>query len=382
LNGIHIIFISNGILKTFNFEEVISSHENIINLEMSNISEETMTLLPCDMFSPFTDAKKVLLNIKDFDIGSYDYYVIAFSGGKDSMACILWLLEQGINNNKIELWHHCIDADVPFMDWPITRDYVHAVAKELNLPLYYSWKVGGFLGEMLRENSLTKPTQFESPEGVKQIGGIRGKVNTRLKFPMVSTDMQKRWCSSYLKIGVGEAAIINQKRFREKRTLFITGERAEESPNRARYPMFEMYRADARESKYHRHVDVYRPVHKYSQKQIWNLLKQWRINAHPCYHLGWGRCSCAGCIFSNANQWATLKQVSPQIFHDISLYEQKLQTIRKNISIEKLATSGRPYHAISKKYIQLINIDKFKDPIILKEWQEPAGSLGEQIGPT
>ena len=33
--------------------------------------------------------------IEGFDVNSYDHYIVAFSGGKDSLACLLWLLEQG-----------------------------------------------------------------------------------------------------------------------------------------------------------------------------------------------------------------------------------------------------------------------------------------------
>jgi len=342
-----------------------------------------MKILPCDLLSPFSDAKKVLLDEKDFVLSSYETYIVAFSGGKDSLACILWLLDKGIDRRHIELWHHDVDAGIRFMDWPVTQAYTRAVAKALNLPIYYSWKVGGFLGEMLRENALTKPTTFQSPlEGTITVGGLRGIPNTRLKFPQVSVNMHTRWCSSYLKIGVGESAIINQKRFRNSRTLFITGERAEESANRARYPVFEMYRADARESKLNRHVDVYRPVHKFTQTQIWALIKKWGINAHPCYFLGWGRCSCAGCIFSNPNQWATLQQVSPQLFHLISFYEQKLQTIRKNLSIEEMAKRGTVFPSVTAKHKDLINKESFDEPILLDKWLEPAGSGAEQTGPT
>jgi predicted phosphoadenosine phosphosulfate sulfurtransferase len=44
------------------------------------------------------------------DYNSYNNIVIAFSGGKDSLACLLHILEQGADKNKIELWHHLIDG--------------------------------------------------------------------------------------------------------------------------------------------------------------------------------------------------------------------------------------------------------------------------------
>ena len=53
--------------------------------------------------------------------GQYDKYIVAFSGGKDSTACFLHLLECGVPVEKIELWHHDIDGrGRTFMDWEVT----------------------------------------------------------------------------------------------------------------------------------------------------------------------------------------------------------------------------------------------------------------------
>ena len=46
------------------------------------------------------------------DILSYDKYLVQFSGGKDSSAVFLYLLEEGVSLNKIELWHQDIDGTV------------------------------------------------------------------------------------------------------------------------------------------------------------------------------------------------------------------------------------------------------------------------------
>jgi hypothetical protein len=56
------------------------------------------------------------------DLSTYDRFVIAFSGGKDSIACFLHLLESGVQREKIELWHHDVDGREGnhFMDWPCT----------------------------------------------------------------------------------------------------------------------------------------------------------------------------------------------------------------------------------------------------------------------
>jgi 3'-phosphoadenosine 5'-phosphosulfate sulfotransferase (PAPS reductase)/FAD synthetase len=229
------------------------------------------------------------------DFSEYGKIIVAFSTGKDSLACFLHLLDKGVPKSKIELWHHNIDGceGSTLMDWPITPGYGEAIARTFGVPIYYSWKVGGFEREMLRENSLTAPTKFETPfDGVCQIGGTRGKKNTRKKFPQVSANLSVRWCSAYLKIDVCASAIRNQARFDHSKTLIVSGERAEESKSRANYNVFEPDRSDNRCGRSQRHVDRYRPVHKWPERRVWDIIEKYKVIPHPAYILGWGRVSC------------------------------------------------------------------------------------------
>lgn len=77
---------------------------------------------------------------------AYDKIIVLSSGGKDSLACVLDLLERGVPREKIELWHHDIDGGHPTrkMDWPVTQNYVRSVAEYLSLTLSTSWRVNGF----------------------------------------------------------------------------------------------------------------------------------------------------------------------------------------------------------------------------------------------
>jgi 3'-phosphoadenosine 5'-phosphosulfate sulfotransferase (PAPS reductase)/FAD synthetase len=319
------------------------------------------------------------------DLLAYDRIIVAFSGGKDSVACVLHLLDLGLPKDRIELWHHDIDGHEgsELMDWPVTRDYCRKFAEALELPLYFSWKEGGFEGEMLRENALTRPNRWENPDGtIGQAGGVRGKPQTRLKFPQVTANLMTRWCSAYLKIDVCVAALNNQERMREGKTLVVTGERAEESSARAKYQVFEPHKADRRDGKrVKRHIDAWRPVHKWTETEVWAIIEAFRINPHPCYKVGFSRCSCMPCIFGNKDQWATVKAMDPARFEKLANYEEQFGvTLKRKVSLPVLASQGKPYKMDAKDAaVAMARI--FEEPIFVDNWELPSGAFGESCGP-
>lgn len=318
------------------------------------------------------------------DYNSYDKILVAFSGGKDSIACFLNLLECGADKSKIELWHHDIDGrDETFMDWECTPAYCEAFAKAFGVPIYFSWKEGGFKREMLREKALTAPVSFENEnKEVITVGGTTGNKNTRLKFPQVSPDLSVRWCSSYLKIDVCAIAIRNQERFRNIKTLVISGERAEESPARSKYAELEPDRSDLRDGKdFKRYVDRRRPIKNWTLKEVWDIIERHKIQAHPAYFLGWGRVSCKFCIFGNENQTASANFISPQQGKKIMGYERKFGcTIKRDISMKDLIKKGKPYVSITPELIEIATSYTYNLPIIMDTWVRPAGAEGEQCG--
>lgn len=77
-------------------------------------------------------------------LSAYDRILVALSGGKDSVACLLALLEAGADPARIELHHHEVDGRGPaFMDWPSSAPYCRALADSFGLPIYFSWREGG-----------------------------------------------------------------------------------------------------------------------------------------------------------------------------------------------------------------------------------------------
>jgi len=355
--------------------------------------DDTTTLLPLDQ---------------------YDVIICSYSGGKDSLACVLHLLElfgetpesraahqdpsRLRENRKLQLWHQAIDglthwtpaapgyADYAgLMDWPMTHGYVEATGQALHLPVFWQYKVGGFRGELLRENSLTQPIRFQQQDGDwAEVGGKRGKLSTRRRFPQVSADLRVRWCSAYLKIDVCAAAIRNEPTFSDANILMVTGERSEESPGRAKYAHAERL---ARASNRRRRVDQWRPIQDWTEQEVWQLIERWRVRPHPAYVYGWGRVSCQFCIFGNADQWASARELDPERFEAIVELEREFDhTIHRTKSVVELADEGTPYEYMQQPYVLHprttgYSVEEFFVPPT-EEWSLPAGAYRRCGGPT
>lgn len=324
------------------------------------------------------------------DLASYDVVVVAFSGGKDSLACLLHLIEQGVDVSRIELWHHDVDGreGSQLMDWAPTRDYCRAVANAFNVPIYFSWLQGGFEREMNRDATPKAPTSWENPDGTISTSGGEGKGNTRRRFPQVSADLSVRWCSAYLKIDVCAAAVRGSARFAGKRVLVVTGERAQESAARAKYKTFEPHRADNRTSKrekVRRHVDQWRPVHAWDEREVWAIIERHRVNPHPAYRAGFGRVSCQFCIFGSPDQWASARLISPERFEAVAQYETAFGvTIQRKEAVTARADRGTPY-SMSEADLAACRSEVFDESVILGagEWNLPAGAYSrDTCGPS
>lgn len=337
-------------------------------------------------------------DITSNELDAYDHFIVAFSGGKDSVACFLHLLDLGVPKSKIELWHHLVDGreGSELMDWPVTEDYCRKFGEAFGVPVRFSWKKEGFEGEMTKENSKTKSILFEDQnDNVIECGGKTGKPGTRLKFPQVSADLSVRWCSPYLKIMVCTMAINNQKRFQGKKVMVVSGERAQESSARSDYLQVELDASDSRNPKSTSHVapdgrkrvvryvDRCRPVHGWSEEQVWDIIKKYKVNPHIAYRLGWGRLSCMTCIFGNANQWASVAAVDSTKTDRLNEYEELFGvTIHRTKSVKEQVEQGTPYEGMCPKLIEHSRKTEYTDPIIVTNWEMPSGAFGESNGPT
>ncbi|MDD4970844.1 MAG: phosphoadenosine phosphosulfate reductase family protein [Paludibacter sp.] len=316
------------------------------------------------------------------ELSYYDKIILSTSGGKDSTAFILFLLESGARADQIEMWHQSIDGKgetgMSFFDWPATEGYVKKLAEHLGLALSFQWREYGFYGELFRQNERTKDVWIERNGLLRKLPSSEsGHLSTRLKWPAKTANLNVRWCSAYLKIDVASRALNNIPELQDKRILFITGERREESAARAKYNESELHRTNSKRKLVHH----WRPVIDWSERQIWEMMKKYSILPHPAYYLGFPRLSCRSCIFYSKDHWATLKEVQPEVVEMISNIEEHLKfTIENRFTVNELATMGKSSLSEDNfKYVKLATTE-YTGPIITDQWELPIGAFGKGGG--
>jgi 3'-phosphoadenosine 5'-phosphosulfate sulfotransferase (PAPS reductase)/FAD synthetase len=323
----------------------------------------------------------------------YDHIIVSTSGGKDSLACLLLVLDlckaDGVGRQKIQLWHQDVDSPgCRFMDWPCTSGYVRALAKTFGLKVFFQYRVGGFEAEMLRENQRTEGVTFEAQSGATiHLPTKGGKHSTRRKFPQTSANLSVRWCSAYLKIDVAARAINNDPDLKDKAILFVTGERAEESAARACYPSADKHRCNTNT----RRVDQWRPIRDWGEVSVWGIIERHNIIPHPAYFLGFGRVSCMACIFGDKDQWATVRVLDPATFERIAGYEEEFEcTIKNGQSIRDMADAGTPFPQCVKgsgfqdaMNVHLAMSEEYGgvEQLNAAQWTQPAGAYKRCGGP-
>lgn len=303
--------------------------------------------------------------------------LVAFSGGKDSVAMVLYLLDLGIPKERIILHHHEVDGRGEHLfDWPCTPSYCKAFAAAFELPLVFSWREGGILREMYRTNEGLQDVRYEQQDGSAVVLASRPGSSTRRKFPAVAADLRTRWCSSVAKIDVLSRVIAHS--YPEGGQLIIcTGERREESLGRAAYKAYEKYRASTKK----RTAIQWRPVIDFREKQVWALYEKYNVQPHPCYMLGWPRCSCQTCIFSSPNTWAAIQQMAPWKIDCLEAIENDLgHTLYHGMRIREKARRGRSF--IPPGMLQRWKTEamgEFTSPIFPDRWELPAGAFGAEM---
>ncbi|MER5638271.1 phosphoadenosine phosphosulfate reductase family protein [Kitasatospora sp. NPDC002227] len=203
------------------------------------------------------------------------------------------------------------------IEWPGTMDLIHRQSARYGVPVIVT----------------------ERPQG----GLFQQLVQERGKFPSSSA----RWCTSDQKTSQGMkvvTALVDQHR-REYPgehviVYYCLGLRAAESSGRARKPEFMVDRAA---SNSRRTVIRWNPVLEYSDRQIWETIRDHRIEYHRAYDLGAGRLSCRLCVLATEGDLVLAAGLSPRLTDDyVEAEETTGHSFKHGLSVADIRAKAGP----------------------------------------
>jgi len=175
-------------------------------------------------------------------------FTVLFSGGKDSLAALLWVL----NNVKSEKWN-ILYVEVTGNTSPLCTGYVRGIAKELGI-----------------DNKLiiAKREDLDFFNGLKRWG-----------IPLIG---EYRWCLYQFKIKVFQKYAY---------PVHVTGIRHADSWRRRRVKTIE-YRSLS-------DAVIVNPLLEWSKNQVLKYIKQHRVPLNPCYDIYGHSGNCMFCPYHN-----------------------------------------------------------------------------------
>ena len=208
-----------------------------------------------------------------------------------------------------------------------------------------------------------------------------------LRLPAKGSLHSGRYCTSTgkAKAKVYDKAIRQYPDSQEAvKILVASGERRGESVNRSKYNEIELSTCNAT-VKGNRLVHHWRLVIDHSEADVWEILKRHRCVPHPCYALGWNRCSCAMCIFSKREQWAGIRELFPQLYDEVCQDEVRLGfTLNVYKTLDEYVGNAQScvYHGDPVAMQQMLAGSFEPKDIHTDYWRYPAGAFhGSEGGP-
>ena len=272
--------------------------------------------------------------------------IVTFSGGKDSLAALLWLREHITTNFTTVFcdtgWEH-----------PLTYEYINRIADKLHLDLV--------------------TLKSHKYDGMVDLA--------RQKKRWAST--RARFCTVELKTKPTIDYVLDEV---QDNMLMIQGIRGAESPARAKMSAqctyfkyyFEPYSYD-KNGKPKKHSyrgkdvrafrekfadDLLRPVFDWSAQQVIDYILAAGLEPNPLYTMGYKRVGCWPCVMANQRDILNIAQQSPERIAEIANFERELHS--SFFGPDKIPsyaiTSGNKYHNIH-------------DVVRYVQWQNATGSL-------
>ncbi len=248
------------------------------------------------------------------DLVTYDVIEISSSGGKDSQAMVFHvaalLRERGLLDRGV-----VVHADLGRVEWNGTREVAEAQAQQAGLRFMSRARPqGDLLAHVERMGKWPMPTQRYCTADHK-----RGQILVVLTVLAAEARARHSWLGPKSRV----------------RILNCVGLRAEESPGRKRASPF---RLSARGSSSRQQIDMWLPIHGWTEAEVWDAVRASRAPIHPAYAAGLPRASCVFCIYAPEDALRIAAQHNPALLAEYVEVEQRIgHTFRRHLPIAKVA---------------------------------------------
>lgn len=248
------------------------------------------------------------------NLTDYDLILVNTSGGKDSQTMIRRVVAladaQGVPRSRITAVH----ANLGRVEWPGTAELAARQVAAYGL-------------------------RFEIVN--RESGDLLDQVEARKMWPSAAarycTSDQKRDQIMKLVTRLDRAwreGRSDRKRPVVFRVLNCLGIRAQESPERSKYPASE---PNTRASNRSRQVTQWHPILDWSERQVWDDIRASGIEYAQAYDLGMPRLSCMFCIFAPKSALLIAGRANPELLNEYVRIERSIDhTFKPGFAIAEI----------------------------------------------
>lgn len=243
--------------------------------------------------------------------------VVSISGGKDSIAMLLSLLEL-VQAGYLSLHQIIAHHQIVLEDWPGTVEYCEDVCNRLDIPFFSTQaRYSGYECQECHNRYLVSCTSSVAPwcrvcssrqaTYLRQVESVLDLVEWRQAWPSLAV----RFCTSYFKRDNFNAWARANAQLLGDSPVICMGERALESRGRAKLPEWR-----GRTGLKQGWMDEYRPILSWRRIEVFRKMRQFDVVPHYCYEAqgmtshdmyevnqeGGPRLSCVMCFLKSADQ--------------------------------------------------------------------------------
>ncbi len=308
------------------------------------------------------------------DLASYDVIEISSSGGKDSQAMVFYiaglLRERGLLDRGV-----VAHADLGRVEWPGTLEIARRQAELAGLRFKVRARSQGDLLDHVAQMGKwpTPSTRYCTADHKRQQllalmtemaddvradrrsvaiarADVLGRLGTRKLLAELDGEtnidllvaLQRRERGRLKRKRVLKAIAEHLTSLRKRgvvpppvRVLNCVGLRAEESPGRSK---LEPFKAGARGSSSRKQIDMWLPLHGWSEAQVWDAVRASGAPVHPAYAASLPRASCVFCIYAPEAALQIAGKLHPELLAEYVAVEQRIgHTFKRSLPIAKVA---------------------------------------------